>query len=1125
MTTLQQAAQSFKQLFGAKQNKIEWQTAMLGDGHGTVSTGNNMCYVRLTSNSSVIEVLNLKTQPIDGMMVRIAKLPEMPLVWQVTGQDDQRVDENGTGDSGGGGSYNVGPHHRLHEYLGPDQVNIDWRQITTLRVYAAGGMTIGILAGMIPRPGADIVVPTQTLDLTSHVPASGALYVLISIDAAGIITATDGTTVGSVADLTLAYVPDTPAGNFRIAAIRLYSGQSAISESLLANDVRDYRWPQERLAGDVLEQFGVQPANVYLAGPVSGADANPSFRAGVTDDIASGVFPIARGGTNADTAAAAINNLLPSQSGQSGNVLGTDGTNVAWVVGGGGVGGTIVVASLPVGTIVPFGAISIPSGWLECNGAAVSRATYADLFASIGTTYGAGDGSTTFNVPDLRGRSSIGQGTGAGLTPRVIGATGGEESHALSTTEMPAHTHVTRITSDTLTGSNNSTAGQSDGTASADWTSQSAGGGASHNNMPPFVVTAYIIKYTNTATSDLIFNDGVLPADAGTSQATGSSVYAARRDHVHQIDPALVAIWNAKQPAGNYITALTGDGTASGPGSAAFTLTTVNSNVGTFTNMTATVNAKGLITAASSGTAPATGTGTQNYHTKWTGTATLGDSLIQDDGTTTGIGALSSTVYFNVARTSTITAGSINGQSTTLTANPAASSAGIFQGMQFVAQTQAGNAQNFTQSVRGVVGQAQHNGTGTVATLTGVDVQTQINSSGNVTTSRGMRISGVAGSTGRSTTHYGLEIDTNHATTTVNTALSIVPGSAAGNLKYGISIGAISGGTVANVAIETLGGQLQFTHNANSTLATFTGAGTFTATTPLVLLTRNDANTNAIAYAQTLRTNSTGSTTEGFGGRLLWQLKSVTTASQDAGAIDVYWGRNSTPDGVHTFAGRTSTLDLKTVDNAGALTTRLKIYGSLTRIGDASNYLQVNSTGDLLLVGTAKYERHVQVQATPSGNAASQMDSVTIGTATGLKASSTIDQYAGFQWEIPDDWDGTDAYVEIDWFPDSADMSGTAALRWVIEYRAIAEGELVTAGTVATIDNGAGGDTGDYARYQTKHTRMTLTYNNANQPLAAQDHLYFLVHRDTSVANDFSGTVTIPAFEIIYSSNGFPTSN
>ena len=57
----------------------------------------------------------------------------------------------------------------------------------------------------------------------------------------------------------------------------------------------------------------------------------------------------------------------------------------------------------PAGMISPFGNSTAPSGWLQCNGAAVSRTTYADLFAAIGTVYGAGDGTTTFNVPEIRG--------------------------------------------------------------------------------------------------------------------------------------------------------------------------------------------------------------------------------------------------------------------------------------------------------------------------------------------------------------------------------------------------------------------------------------------------------------------------------------------------------------------------------------------------------------------------------------------------------------------------------------------------------------------------------------------------------------------------------------------------
>ena len=181
MTTREEAVRAVQEWGGTKQNTIPWQTAMLGDGHGTVSTGNNMCYVRLTSNSSVIEVLNLRVAPIDGLMVRIAKTPEMPLIWQVIGQADQRADENGGG--GGGVNYSLPLHHTLHEYLSVDQVNIDWRQITTLRVYATTGFTVGVLAGLLPRPGADLVVATQTIDLTTSIP-TGARWALISVNSA-----------------------------------------------------------------------------------------------------------------------------------------------------------------------------------------------------------------------------------------------------------------------------------------------------------------------------------------------------------------------------------------------------------------------------------------------------------------------------------------------------------------------------------------------------------------------------------------------------------------------------------------------------------------------------------------------------------------------------------------------------------------------------------------------------------------------------------------------------------------------------------------------------------------------------------------------------------------------------
>lgn len=97
--------------------------------------------------------------------------------------------------------------------------------------------------------------------------------------------------------------------------------------------------------------------------------------------------------------------------------------------------------SFPIGGTIMWPATTVPALWLDCDGSAISRTTYADLFAVIGTTWGVGDGSTTFNLPDLRGRSIIGAGTGSGLTARTLAATGGAETHALSSAELAAHTH------------------------------------------------------------------------------------------------------------------------------------------------------------------------------------------------------------------------------------------------------------------------------------------------------------------------------------------------------------------------------------------------------------------------------------------------------------------------------------------------------------------------------------------------------------------------------------------------------------------------------------------------------------------------------------------------------------
>ena len=94
----------------------------------------------------------------------------------------------------------------------------------------------------------------------------------------------------------------------------------------------------------------------------------------------------------------------------------------------------------PSGVINMWAAATAPTGWLLCDGSAISRTTYAGLFAVLGTTYGAGNGSTTFNIPDLRTRVAVGKnGTGTFAT---LGATGGAETVTLTSAEMPSHTHV-----------------------------------------------------------------------------------------------------------------------------------------------------------------------------------------------------------------------------------------------------------------------------------------------------------------------------------------------------------------------------------------------------------------------------------------------------------------------------------------------------------------------------------------------------------------------------------------------------------------------------------------------------------------------------------------------------------
>ena len=193
-----------------------------------------------------------------------------------------------------------------------------------------------------------------------------------------------------------------------------------------------------------------------LGTPSSGNLTNctfPTLNQNTTGTAAglSATLAVTSGGTGATSANAAANAILPSQTSNSGKYLTTNGTDTSW--------GTVSSGStLPTGALMPYAGSSAPTGYLLCDGSSVSSSTYLALHAVLSNTYGGsaytGAGALSFNLPDLRGRLPMGAGTGTGQnasgtgapsgtaqTARTRGQWLGEETHLLTTSEMPSHAH------------------------------------------------------------------------------------------------------------------------------------------------------------------------------------------------------------------------------------------------------------------------------------------------------------------------------------------------------------------------------------------------------------------------------------------------------------------------------------------------------------------------------------------------------------------------------------------------------------------------------------------------------------------------------------------------------------
>lgn len=180
--------------------------------------------------------------------------------------------------------------------------------------------------------------------------------------------------------------------------------------------------------------------------------------------------------------------------------------------------------TLPIGGIIAFASDTIPNGWLLCDGRAVSRTEYAELFKAIGTEHGSGDGSTTFNLPNPKGRTLVGKDS-TDTDFNELGKRGGEKTHTLTVSEMPSHNHLRDIENKIVNnGSGGAWSPSLKGTGNMtdeNNSTRNTGGGQAHNNLQPYLAENFIIKAKNTvvAKGDVIQENGT---------ASTTNVYSAK---------------------------------------------------------------------------------------------------------------------------------------------------------------------------------------------------------------------------------------------------------------------------------------------------------------------------------------------------------------------------------------------------------------------------------------------------------------------------------------------------------------------------------------------------------------------------------------------------------------------
>ena len=216
----------------------------------------------------------------------------------------------------------------------------------------------------------------------------------------------------------------------------------------------------------------------------------------LNDIIGQATFTSAADTTDNSTLTLGSSKLKVKDAGITSTQLATDSVITAKIQDGAVTSAKLDAAAvsvlMPTGSIMSFAGSSAPTGYLLCDGAAISRSTYSALFALVSTTYGAGDGSTTFNIPDLRGRVIAGHGgTLLSGSADAIAATNAHstKTHTLTAGEMQHTNSTPTLTHNVAGGTGGVTAPSAATTGNISATTSTA-----HNNVQPTIILNYIIK-------------------------------------------------------------------------------------------------------------------------------------------------------------------------------------------------------------------------------------------------------------------------------------------------------------------------------------------------------------------------------------------------------------------------------------------------------------------------------------------------------------------------------------------------------------------------------------------------------------------------------------------------------